>query len=160
MSEAWKSLLHPKNKWKLNGLKNQLFSNTSEVALRRQGKVLPPRQENRQGNTGSHGSGEQRLSVGTSAGAARLGLTICLMVSVELKFQEDPVVDRPTLLWVLLLGAPPSSDSKYPKNPLVLPAAAAAAKSLQLCLTLCDPTDGSPPGSSVPGILQARIDVY
>ena len=35
-------------------------------------------------------------------------------------------------------------------------AAAAAAKSLQLCLTLCDPTDGSPPGSPVPGILQAR----
>ena len=35
--------------------------------------------------------------------------------------------------------------------------AAAAAKSLQLCLTLCDPTDGSPPGSSVHGILQARI---
>ena len=156
MSEAWKSLLHPKNKWKLNGLKNQLFSNTSEVALRRQGKVLPPRQENRQGNTGSHGSGEQRLSVGTSAGAARLGLTICLMVSVELKFQEDPVVERPTLLWVLLLRAPPGSDSKYPKNPLVLPAAAAAAKSLQLCLTLCDPTDGSPSGSPVPEILQAK----
>ena len=34
--------------------------------------------------------------------------------------------------------------------------AAAAAKLLQLCLTLCDPTDGSPPGSAVPGILQAR----
>ena len=34
--------------------------------------------------------------------------------------------------------------------------AAAAAKSLQLCLTLCDPIDGSPPGSPVPGILQAR----
>ena len=33
---------------------------------------------------------------------------------------------------------------------------AAAAKSLQSCLTLCDPTDSSPPGSSVPGILQAR----
>ena len=32
----------------------------------------------------------------------------------------------------------------------------AAAKSRQLCLTLCDPIDGSPPGSSVPGILQAR----
>ena len=29
-------------------------------------------------------------------------------------------------------------------------------KSLQSCLTLCDPTDGSPPGSAVPGILQAR----
>ena len=35
-------------------------------------------------------------------------------------------------------------------------AAAAAAKSLESCLTLCDPVDGSPPGSPVPGILQAR----
>ena len=35
-------------------------------------------------------------------------------------------------------------------------AAAAAAKSLQSCPTLCDPIDGSLPGSSVPGILQAR----
>ena len=34
--------------------------------------------------------------------------------------------------------------------------AAAAAKSLQSCPTLCDPRDGSPPGSPVPGILQAR----
>ena len=34
--------------------------------------------------------------------------------------------------------------------------AAAAAKSLQSCPTLCDPIDGSPPGSLVPGILQAR----
>ena len=34
-------------------------------------------------------------------------------------------------------------------------AAAAAAKSLQSCPTLCDPIDGSPPGSPVPGILQA-----
>ena len=38
-----------------------------------------------------------------------------------------------------------------PPNP------AAAAKSLQLCPTLCNPIDGSPPGSSAPGILQARI---
>ena len=37
------------------------------------------------------------------------------------------------------------------------PAAAAAAKSLQSCPTLCDPIDGSPPGSPVPGIPQARI---
>ena len=35
-------------------------------------------------------------------------------------------------------------------------AAAAAAKSLQSCPTLCDPIDSSPPGSPVPGILQAR----
>ena len=34
--------------------------------------------------------------------------------------------------------------------------AAAAAKSLQSCPTLCNPIDGSPPGSPVPGILQAR----
>ena len=36
-------------------------------------------------------------------------------------------------------------------------AAAAAAKSLQSCPTLCDPRDGSPPGSPIPGIFQARI---
>ena len=35
-------------------------------------------------------------------------------------------------------------------------AAATAAKSLQSCLTLCDPIDSSPPGSPVPGVLQAR----
>ena len=34
--------------------------------------------------------------------------------------------------------------------------AAAAAKSLQLCPTLCNPIDGSPPGSLIPGILQAK----
>ena len=39
---------------------------------------------------------------------------------------------------------------------IVNKAAAAAAKSLQSCPTLCDPIDSSPPGSSVPGILQAR----
>ena len=46
---------------------------------------------------------------------------------------------------------------KKKKNSLHKSAAAAAAKSLQLCPTLCDPIDGSPSGSSVPGILQARI---
>ena len=35
-------------------------------------------------------------------------------------------------------------------------AAAAAAKLCQLCPTLCDPTDSLPPGSPIPGILQAR----
>ena len=35
-------------------------------------------------------------------------------------------------------------------------AAATAAKSLQSCPTLCDPIDGSPPGSPIPGIVQAR----
>ena len=35
-------------------------------------------------------------------------------------------------------------------------AAGGGAKSLQSCLTLCDPTDGSPPGSPVPGVLEAK----
>ena len=39
---------------------------------------------------------------------------------------------------------------------IIIRATAAAAKSLQLCPTLCDPIDGNPPGSPVPGILQAR----
>ena len=42
------------------------------------------------------------------------------------------------------------------QKPAGLATAAAAAKSLQSCLTLCDPIDGSPPSSPVPGILQAR----
>ena len=39
---------------------------------------------------------------------------------------------------------------------LIAAAAAAVAKLLQSCLTLCDPTDASPPGSAIPGILQVR----
>ena len=45
----------------------------------------------------------------------------------------------------------PSFNSPSPP-----PLTSAAAKSLQSCLTLCNPIDGSPPGSPVPGILQAR----
>ena len=47
----------------------------------------------------------------------------------------------------------------YPEKNMIWKdaAAATAAKSLQSCLTLCDPIDGSPPGSPVPAILQARI---
>ena len=41
-------------------------------------------------------------------------------------------------------------------KPILMFAAAAAAKLLQSCPTLCDPINGSPPGSPVPGILQAR----
>ena len=46
--------------------------------------------------------------------------------------------------------------TKIHESFLVGNAAAAAAKSLQLCPTLCDPIDGSPPDSPVPGILQVR----
>ena len=45
---------------------------------------------------------------------------------------------------------------RYEKNTITVGHAAAAAKSLQSCPTLCDPIEGSPPGSPVPGILQAR----
>ena len=52
--------------------------------------------------------------------------------------------------WVFLL-------STWDYYNIVSLIAAAAAKSLRLCPTLCDPIDGSPPGSPVPGILQARV---
>ena len=67
--------------------------------------------------------------------------------------------------WTAAYQAPPSmgfprqeywSGVPLPSPSTLLAAAAAAAKSLQSCLTLCDPIDGSPPGSSMPGILQAR----
>ena len=47
-------------------------------------------------------------------------------------------------------------SQRYFASPQIITAAAAAAKSLQLCPTLCDPIDSGPPGSPVPGILQAR----
>ena len=51
-----------------------------------------------------------------------------------------------------------SLPGELPNKTLIITAAAAvaAAKSLQSCPTLCDPIDSSPPGSPVPGILQAR----
>ena len=51
------------------------------------------------------------------------------------------------------------TDIKQRRGPLTSPywLAPAAAKSLQSCLTLCDPIDSSSPGSAVPGILQAKI---
>ena len=52
-------------------------------------------------------------------------------------------------------SAPFTDVSKGVIHPLII-IAAAAAKSLKSCPTLCDPIDGSPPGSPVPGILQAR----
>jgi len=47
-------------------------------------------------------------------------------------------------------------ESRWFDFTLLMTAAAAAAKSLQSCPTRCDHIDGSPPGSPVPGILQAR----
>ena len=47
-------------------------------------------------------------------------------------------------------------EPKFTQSELLTAAATAAAKSLQSCPTLCDPIDGSPPGSPAPGVLQAR----
>ena len=58
--------------------------------------------------------------------------------------------------YVLYFEHSTKKNIKYHNKIFILFAAAAAAKSLQSCLTLCDPIDGSPPGSPVPGILQAR----
>jgi len=57
---------------------------------------------------------------------------------------------KTTMRYHLHYSGQPSSKSLQIIN------AAAAAKSRQSCPTLCDPIDGSPPGSPVPGILQAR----
>ena len=57
------------------------------------------------------------------------------------------------LEWVAISFPEPPGKPKYCS---AAAAAAATVKSLQWCLTLCDPTDSSPPGSPVPGILQAR----
>ena len=57
--------------------------------------------------------------------------------------------------WVTVHGGCAESDTTFTFT--LSMEAAAAAKSLQSCPTLCDPIDGSPLGSSVPGILQTRI---
>ena len=63
---------------------------------------------------------------------------------------------KPNLyIWKLLIQVLMKLSMKDFKHNLT--AAATAAKSLQSCPTLCDPIDGSQPGSAVPGILQARI---
>ena len=58
-------------------------------------------------------------------------------------------------LFIDLAQGPANLSWKVPIS-AILSVKTAAAKSLQLCPTLCDPIDGSPPGSPVPGILQAR----
>ena len=69
----------------------------------------------------------------------------------------DPGIEprSPTLQADALTSEPPGKiiDTRDASK---VAAAAAAAKSLQSCPTLCDPIDGSPLGSCVPGILQAR----
>ena len=67
------------------------------------------------------------------------------MLKLDLEKAEEPEIKLLT-----------STGSLKKHESSRITSAAAAAKSLQSCLTLCDPIDGSPPGSPIPGILQAR----
>ena len=87
------------------------------------------------------------LSITNSRSSLRL-------TSIESVMPSSHLILRHPLL--LLPPIPPSIRVFSNESTLCTRWSAAAAKSLQLCLTLCDPIDGSPPGSPVPGILQAR----
>ena len=82
------------------------------------------------------------------------GLPYCKQILYQLSHKGSPRI----LEWIAYSF---SSRSSQPRNQTgisgIAAAAAAAAKSLQSCLILCNPRDGKPPGSPVPGILQARI---
>ena len=65
-------------------------------------------------------------------------------------------VNRASFCCLLLITLPLKLLARTSLFYLKILPAAAAAKLLQSCLTLCDPIDGSPPGSPLPGILQAR----
>ena len=71
-------------------------------------------------------------------------------------FSEKSRFFASSLMLALAIFIYPFTHSIPPANIQFLPAVPAAAKSLQSCLTLCDPIDGSPPGSPIPRILQAR----
>ena len=72
------------------------------------------------------------------------------MIHPEVPGQFQGTVKRPKQ-WPNSWKSPPLPKNSWNNPPPV------AAKSLQSCPTLCDPTDSSPPGSPIPGILQARI---
>ena len=90
--------------------------------------------------------------------------TTWLHYEASINVQKDRLCLASGLLHTCSFGGAPREDMEAP-CPFLIPCPvhlfhltipAAAAKSLQSCPTLCDPIDGSPPGSSVPGILQAR----
>ena len=90
-----------------------------------------------------------RIHVGTLLRLCFKPLGSGLLVLLYPGLLWDGTEDKALSLWN---GSTDSKTLDYQRNN----PAAAAAKSLQSCPTLCDPIDGSPPGSAVPGILQAR----
>ena len=92
---------------------------------------------------GSHRVGHDWSNLAATAAAAAMGPDAMIFLYWMLKFKPAFSFSFLTLITRLF------SFSSFS-------AAATAAKSLQSCPTLCDPIDGSPPGSPVPGIIQAR----
>ena len=99
------------------------------------------------------------------AQALRLRLTLCDPMSYSLSGSsvhgDSPGMNTGVGCHALLQGIFPTQDSNLSLESPALEiafftTAAAAAKSLQSCPTLCDPIDSSPPGSPIPGIPQAR----
>ena len=79
-----------------------------------------------------------------------------LITSLKIPFPNKVTFFKFQGLEPTVFGAPLFCVHSALQFSLPLVAAAAAAKPLQSCPTLCDPVDGSPPASPVPGILQAR----
>ena len=90
----------------------------------------------------------------TTARQASLSFTISWSL-LKLMSIESVMPSNHLILWTLMLGKIEGKRRRGQQKMRWLELHA-AAKSLQSCPTLCDPTDGSPPGSPVPGILQAR----
>ena len=83
-----------------------------------------------------------------------LGLLFCpWMWDISSQSLQHP---GKSLIQFLLMGGAVFPPCSLSWGQTIIKIMAAAAKSLQLCLSLCDPIDGSPPGSPISGILQAR----
>ena len=77
------------------------------------------------------------------------GLLHCRWILYQLSHKGSPIIFQLKIIFFF-------TSKNFYWSIVAAVAAAAAAKSIQSCLTLCDPIDGSPPGSPVPGIPQAR----
>ena len=75
-----------------------------------------------------------------------------MLLQTTREVTEELNINHSMIIWHLKQIGKVKKLSKW------VPYAAAAAKSLQSCLSLCNPIDSSPPGSTVPGLLQARAD--
>ena len=89
--------------------------------------------------------------------AAAASLHIALHKQIFLLLRDFPFCLRPNWNWLLKSGWMPLSKAEKTSTWVISTYMCVCTKSLQLCLTLCDPMDRSPPGSSIHGILQARI---